>query len=113
MRLWYSFGAGLVGIWMRLTGSRERLARRMTLDDLTSRRDHMALAGKEAQILWALLGARDACVINHLDAALHQTEHASIAVVFGARHMPALLRHLDREHGYVPSNNTWMTVFKL
>ena len=112
-RVLYTCDACLRGIWIRLTGSRERLARHLIVDDLTSREDHLAGAGKNAPILWALIGARDACVINHLDAALHQNAHNRIAVVFGASHIPALLRHLSDAHNYAPTDNTWMTVFSL
>lgn len=110
-RVLFSVGSACVGIALRVTGSRAFLARHLALDDLASRDDVFDAAGPHASVLSALMHARDVNRAKHLDAALHDAQDANIAVVYGAGHMPSLLRHLRDTHGYRPAHSTWLTVF--
>ena len=60
-----------------------------------------------------LVDDRDALLTRALDA-IHQQrskEPISVAVVYGAGHMPAVVRYLAR-YGYRASSAEWLTVFE-
>jgi pheromone shutdown protein TraB len=59
-----------------------------------------------------LIDNRDTLLVRALDT-IHQRrsqEPISVAVVYGAGHMPAVVRYLAR-YGYRPSSAEWLTVF--
>jgi hypothetical protein len=41
----------------------------------------------------------------------HRDETFDVAVVYGAGHMPAITRELNRRFGYRPRRAEWLTVF--
>lgn len=105
--------APAIGLWRRFTAARPDIARGMCQNDLPSRNEVMAWSSGTAPFLNALLTARDArlCrVLKHLLAG--DGRGADIAVVYGAAHMPALVRLLsDADHALVESR--WLTVIGL
>jgi hypothetical protein len=69
-------------------------------------------AGGWASFQELLVEDRDALLVEALDA-IHQQrsqEPMSVAVVYGAGHMPAVVRSLAR-YGYRASSAEWLTVF--
>ncbi|MFD7003995.1 hypothetical protein ACFWA5_49185 [Streptomyces mirabilis] len=42
----------------------------------------------------------------------HEMDDLEIAVVYGARHMPAVVRHLATVYGHRPMGAEWLTVYR-
>lgn len=93
-------------------GSREFLARRLgSQEDLPTREEELG-HGRFDALEGFLVDGRDALLTRALDA-IHQQrsqEPISVAVVYGAAHMPAVVRYLAR-YGYRASSAEWLTVF--
>ncbi|MDX6315248.1 MAG: hypothetical protein QOF44_4712 [Streptomyces sp.] len=59
-----------------------------------------------------VLDDRDDLLVAAL-SRLHDTraaERVDVAVVYGAAHMPAVVRHLNAAYGYRPTGGEWLTV---
>jgi hypothetical protein len=107
----FEWGAGLVGLWLRLTASRRSIGQRISTTDLPDR--EMALAWNEgrASMFEALISARDEVLCRSVRALLaKQDGPRRIAVIYGAAHMGVLVHQL-REIGLRPVSSDWMTVF--
>lgn len=100
---------------MLLFGSRALLARHTEVDDLPSREDvEMAANERIAPFIRLLVDARDVRLLAALDR-IHEercNEAIQVAIVYGARHMPAVVRHLRRRFGYWARDAEWMTIFE-
>jgi hypothetical protein len=100
MRALISVGAPVVGVIRGLRMTRARLAKGMNQDDLTSRKDLLAWSQTTSDFLGLIRDKRDAyltgCLSEHLAKA--DGEPCSIAVIYGAAHMPVVTRFLA-EHG--------------
>jgi hypothetical protein len=100
---------------MLFFGSREVLARHAELDDLPSR-EHVEMTGDQhiAPFDQLLVDGRDV----HLLAALERiheercNEAIQVAIVYGAGHMPTVVRYLGQRFGYWASDAEWMTIFE-
>ena len=107
-------GAPALGIYDYLTLTRRALARRCGLDDLRSRDDALSLDEGFERLDEAILTRRDgrllAAVLRCHEAGESRPRRA--AVLFGAAHIPAVLRFLDRL-GYRVTRSDWLTVFEL
>ena len=108
------FLAPAVGIARRWFGSRKTLAKGMTLDDLAERREVLDLRPETLALARAILRVRDARLTDRLREQLAgiSAEPRRIAVVYGARHMRAVLRDLSRR-GFHVSYAEWLTVFPI
>ena len=106
--------APLYGLYMRHLATREGIARHMTLN-LRKSRDDIMMSGEERRMYEVMLDWRDRRLIEVLDRERENPENASqtIAVVYGARHMPAVIRHLIGDGGYRVADSEWVTVFDL
>jgi hypothetical protein len=96
-------------------GARALLARHAELDDLPSREDvEMAADGRLAPFFRLLVDDRDAQLVAALDRIHEQRCHEPIqvAIVYGAGHMPGVVRHLRRRFDYWARDAEWMTVFE-
>lgn len=105
-------GAALMGLWLRGTATRHSLGRGLCTNDLKDRDDLLIWSPRRASILAALQDARDAALCSKITELLREDPApASIAVIYGAAHMRAVTRALDRE-GFVVSDSEWITVFE-
>ena len=105
--------APLLGLHRRFFGSRERLAKRMSLDDLRSSEETMRWTPNIELFERGILEARDERLIERLSAELDRdgTPEMAVAIVYGARHMRAVIRELTRR-GFRCAEARWMTIFK-
>jgi hypothetical protein len=104
----------IVGIQLGWFGSRERLAKGLSLDDLLSREEALNFGPETVALTRAILHARDRRLIARLKEKLDdpRPEMRRLAIVYGARHMRAVLRELtDRD--YHVERAEWLTVFSL
>ena len=107
-----TLGAPLLGLWMLLRPDPAMLARRLTLDDLPRREDILSWTPETAALDRAILSARDDRLVETLAReADGAAPGAHIAVVYGAGHMPAVLRALPRL-GFAWAASDWITVFR-
>ena len=99
---------------MLVFGSRRFLADRLgSLEDLPTRDEELAADGRFDKLAELLLDDRDALLVRALEAIHEQRsqEPISVAVVYGAAHMPAVARALAARYGYRPMGAEWVTVF--
>ncbi len=102
-----------IGLGRRCFATREGLSRGRNVDDLTTRESSLSWDTEEALLRGVLLHQRDARLCETLAAVLDRNEAQSIAIVYGAAHMPAVTRMLADYAGFRPSGSAWMTVFGL
>ena len=104
--------APLVGLQRRVFASRESLADRMSLEDRRSSEELLSWTPGLGAFEHCFLGARDARLVECLRHELDRTgnEEDRLAVVYGARHMRAVLVELNRRGFYV-ADSAWRTVF--
>ncbi|MBD0694083.1 hypothetical protein [Streptomyces sp. CBMA123] len=103
----------LYGLWLRFLGSRRALARGLAVDDLSLDEKRLLTAGTGVERLEELvLDQRDQLLLEAL-WELHRRPldgPLEVAVVYGASHMPPVVRGLLRL-GYRPTDGEWLTVF--
>lgn len=102
----------LVGMQRRFFGSRESLAKNMSLDDLPSSDEILDWNPKFEPINHSLIRARDQRLIECLNMELDNDRNKRIAVIYGARHMRAVIRELTSRRFYC-SDTRWRTIFSL
>ena len=107
--------APAIGAWVRWIASRALLAKHLSLDDLSSREEILRFNPETAVLDKAILHARDACLVEHLREQLDDPAPAgrSLAIVYGASHMRAVLGELTHRHGYRVERGDWLTVFSI
>lgn len=105
------FAAPIYGLYRRLFASRESLARNMCLEDRKSSDEILSWSPSFDAVYQSILHARDERLVNCLVAELEGGEK-QVAIVYGARHMRAVLRELARR-GFSCSNSSWRTIFSL
>jgi hypothetical protein len=102
--------APVLGLVFAVRGPRAFLDEDLVVDDLplTLRAEHLAEHPVEA----ALLDERDKLLIDTL-CDIHQArsgEPITVAVLYGAGHMPAVVAGLMERYGYRPRDAEWLTV---
>jgi len=109
----FEVAAPVQGLVMRFTSSRASLARSLVTDDLPSRNDVMLWQPAYAGLTRALLDLRNAHLVDTLRTVLARSPAPPkrIAIVYGAGHMPALLRYLRQDADFQHSDSQWLTVF--
>lgn len=106
------FGAGLFGIWLRMTASRTTIGQNLSSNDLQGRDQVLAWTEERAHLMDALHTARDAVLLTTIAELLSENEQArSIGVVFGAAHMGPLVHNLISQ-GFATVESRWMKVFE-
>ncbi len=106
--------APLYGLYLRYFGTRTDIARGLGTNLRKSRRE--ILAGEEYEkVMDVLLDWRDRRLLDVIDQTRLRNKNAdiSIAVLFGANHMRAVIRHLIDNLGYHITKAEWVTVFTL
>jgi len=113
-RLFFYIAAPLRGAYDYLTATRESVARRCGTDDLQSR-DDVLLDEDLEEIRDALRMRRDghllSCVLKCHDENMREQKRA--AVLYGAAHIPPVLRLLQDRLGYRVNQADWLTVFEI
>ncbi len=105
--------APAMGLWLRAFATRERIARRLSTDDQPSQKRLLSWTPESEALEAAMLDARDRRLIESLEAVLDDPDSAGrrVAIVWGAGHVPAVLRAVTGRRGYFAEHSTWMTVF--
>jgi hypothetical protein len=104
----------LFGLHQAAFGSRRALARHLALDD-TDWPARQAALEKMGGVAKLIGEQRDHLLLTALDA-VHDTccgDPITVAVVYGAFHVPPLLQRLRSRHGYSVRGAEWLTVFDL
>jgi hypothetical protein len=95
----------------RLVMPRERLLRQIIGDELNDLPSDLDEALADDPLVTALSGERDRRLLRAL-GALHEErsqDNLTVAVVYGARHVPVVVDYL-RERGYFVRSADWLTV---
>lgn len=103
--------APIMGLHLRWFGTREMIAGRVGMDDAMSR-DELLRWNPETALLHRIIrDSRDERLLQVVAEQL--TFRQSVAVVYGAAHMRAVIRELTQKRGFVSAEGEWMLVFAL
>jgi len=104
-----------IGAQRRWFGTRERLAKGLSFDDLTSRDEWLNWDPETAALDRAILHARDVRLLEILNEQLGDPapDPRRVSVVYGARHMRAVVRELKQTRIYHVERGDWLIVFRL
>ena len=100
----------LIGLRRRWFASRESLADRLSMEDNLSSEEILSWDPNWGILMHSILGARDLRLVECLRREIDQLEKGSIAIVYGAGHMRAVLAELKRL-GFRPAGSSWQTIF--
>jgi hypothetical protein len=103
----------VLAVGMRLFGTRRFIARHLEMDDLPASRE--VLASDQIQDIMEVIGSqRDRPLVEALTSVHEERgeEQIKVAVVYGARHVPAVVSALHLL-GYRHRGAEWLTVFTL
>jgi hypothetical protein len=104
--------APVVGAGFWLLGTRRMLSKYAAVEDLPDAATTMR-ADRAQALTELLLDRRDTLLAASLDVLdRHRGEDVDIAVVYGAAHLPALVRYLLARYGYRARTAEWLTVFE-
>ncbi|WP_294121994.1 hypothetical protein [Sphingomonas sp.] len=109
LRFAFLFAAPLYGIYRRLFSSRSSIARKMCLEDLQSSDEILHWSPTFEPVHQSVIHARDKRLIECIAAELDGDSEKRVAVVYGARHMRAVLRDLAKR-GFRCSDASWRTI---
>jgi hypothetical protein len=101
--------APIVGLQRRWLSTRTRLTKDMGCDDQPTLAEMMALSPETGALTQAILHSRDdrliECLRAELDASL--AKPLSLAIIYGAAHMRAVVRELTTERDFAVSSADW------
>lgn len=105
-------GSAVLGIASRWILDSGMIARRLEMDELPQRSDILDWSPEYSVLGELVMDARDRCLTDILMKALerYSAQERSISIVYGAAHMPAVIRVL-RANGFTQSSGTWMKIF--
>ena len=114
IRLMVAGLSDIIGLRRRWFATRRSLAKGMTLDDKTSVDEDLNWDPATALFTRAIIDARDERLIEHLSEQIAAAPDSgrSIAVMYGATHMRAVVRALARD-GFHCVDAEWLLVFSL
>jgi hypothetical protein len=115
LRLTVYVAAALMGLWGRRNLTREYLAKHLSLEDAPTLKELTQPSPEMGALTHAILDARDIRLLERLREEIHQqgADRRSLAVVYGAQHIRAVIKELTGKQGYMPAQPEWMTVFSL
>ena len=101
-------------LYQRWFGTRESLAKGHSLDDLPSRKETLSWTPEYSALSDAILAERDKRLISVMAEHLAAPDGGPrrLAIVYGARHMRAVIKELSRR-GFHCVASEWMIVFAL
>jgi len=108
--------APTIGLYYRWFGSRRSIGRRCgDLDDLPDRNEVLNWSPEWAGLDNAVMTVRDERLLKVMNDYLDMpsSDPRRLAIVYGAHHMRAVLKDLERNRGFRVAKGTWMTVFEL
>ena len=100
-----------IGLRRRFAASRETLAHKMSLEDRRSSEEVLRWSVTTERLDRSIIEARDRRLLECLAAELDGAERR-IAIVYGARHMRAVIRDLTGR-GFYCAESRWQTIFAL
>lgn len=111
LKLMVAIFAPLAGIHRRLFATRESLGKAMEQEDLLSSDEILNFDPRSAALRRTILDVRDQRLIEKLGEELDRSEGRpqSIAIIYGAGHMRAVLAELKRRN-FRTAGATWQTV---
>jgi len=110
MRLAIYVLAPVIGLRRRWFSSRNKLARDMACDDQPTLSELLAITPETGALTQAILHARDRRLLECLGAELDASPPKTIAVVYGAAHMRAVVRELTANRAFTVSDAQWRTL---
>lgn len=110
-RFLFLLAVPFVALRMLCTDSRKMLGKKLTVTDLPDRTE-VLLSGEALEIRELLGGERERQLFRVLQEYLHLqgSQGGLVAILWGARHMPAVWRFLH-SLGYRVCSSTWEVVF--
>jgi hypothetical protein len=101
----------LIGLDRLAFASRRSLAAELSLDDTDV---HDPPPGRE-ELLDLIVARRDRLLMKALEAVheVHSGDPLTVSVVYGAYHVPAIIRGLRARYGYTVQDIEWLTVFTI
>ena len=107
--------SAVVGLQRRMNYSRARLAKDMSCDDQPTMRELLAMSPETGALARPILEARDERLIERLRAELNSSEAQpqDLAIIYGARHMRAIVRELTHNRDFVVRGSEWRTIFSM
>ena len=104
-----AMATSLFGLWMRYFSTLDVIAPHLSVNDVPPRDQ---ILGPDP-LVHILLNARDERLCEHLTRIVQNANDRplSVAVIYGASHMPAVIRHLGALANFTPTESEWMTVF--
>ncbi|HTJ66866.1 MAG TPA: hypothetical protein VL551_04990 [Actinospica sp.] len=111
MRWTLLLAAPAFGLVFAVRGPRAFLDEDLVVEDLPS--THRAERMVDERVEEALGGQRDRQLLDAL-SSIHAERHdeaITVAVVYGAGHVPAIAAGLRERHGYRPRDAEWLTVY--
>jgi hypothetical protein len=112
IRAAFHFAAPIFGLHRRSFASREILARNMCLEDRKSADEILSWSPTLEPVSQSILHARDKRLVECLATELDTDSEKRVAIVYGARHMRAVLRELTKR-GFQCSDSSWRTIFSI
>lgn len=111
-RLLLLVGAPLFGLWLVISGSRSLIARNMEVNDLPDP-DDVFMPDAVAAIDAAVVHDRDRLLCSAIarEAALTPDRSRTVAVLWGAGHIPAVAHFMLGPLEYRVATAEWVTVF--
>lgn len=102
-------------IYLFLFGTKNFLARNMTLDDLPSSEEILYTDEEFEKFDNLIIDARDKHLIMVIEKLLNEksNDRKIIGIVYGARHMRNVVSYLQTKQGYRIAGAEWVTVFDL
>ena len=108
------FMAPWLGLKRRWFTSKVALAKDMGCEDQPSLKEVLAIAPETGALTQAILHARDERLIERLSEELAGSQgHVSIAVIYGAIHMRAVVRELTGRRRFSITSAEWRTVMSI
>lgn len=108
-------GAPAYALYCRWLGSRASIAKDRTLDDLQSSREILSWSPEWLGFDNAVMRFRDerlvAVMNEYIDAP--SVGPRRLAIVYGAKHMRAVLKELTGSRGFRVVKGEWLTIFEL
>ncbi|WP_127503556.1 hypothetical protein [Actinoplanes solisilvae] len=106
-------GAPLAGLERLAFGSRRAMSRHLELDD-TDFHDKFSDIESMAELMALIGDQRDQLLIAELDRIHRERAHEpiTVAVVYGALHVPPVVYAMRALHRYAPRGAEWLTVIK-
>jgi hypothetical protein len=110
LKLLLYVAAPAFALYKRWTATRASLAKGHSMEDLTSRDEILDWNPETALVTRAILEVRDRRLLERLNELLARPDTQTIAIVYGAAHMRAVLAELIGRQGFRPGDMDWMTV---